>query len=92
MPSPRFFFNGEDYEQDQLIDTRFGRWLKDQREAACMSVFEAAPAAGVSTSRWISIERGARVKAATRTEIEGIARCLSINKQIVVQIACGGIP
>ena len=63
--------------------TPWGRLIKTAREAAGLSIPEAAGLAGISATTWGNIERGVRTENGTRSAIDGPAATVAAMARVV---------
>ena len=75
---------------DFAADMRFGDWLVKTREAAKLSLRDAANAAGMREERLKGLELGYSEKGITRAEAASISKAYSLAVDIVLKRALEG--
>jgi transcriptional regulator with XRE-family HTH domain len=74
---------------DYQSDIEFGRWLKQQREAAGLSLEQAEKLTGIAPSRLKALEMGYAEKGIGRGEAENLSAAYRIALQTILEKAAG---
>lgn len=77
------------HTEDQMIDSAFGRWLREKRMKAGLAVIDCVRMCKLTDSRWMAIERGAKTYSVRKDEVREIAKVFSMEAETVRRLACG---
>lgn len=84
-----FYKRNREENEEEIIDRKFGEWLREKRKATGLNLKTIALLAEFQTSRWLQLE-GGNFKISIRPhEARGIAAALDIPVEVVNKKACG---
>lgn len=81
--------HGKEDKTDHEIDMEFGRWLRDLRAAAKLTLEQAATQSGVSAERLKSLELGYAEKGVTQQESKRICATYKVSLEEFLAHAVG---